>query len=114
MTLPQEVIDRVAARFGTFDHARVVFFAKTVRSQCHAWELALETKIGGQGADGPWGNGWRKCHTENYWVYYAKFNQAGVEEKQAQYLEQKRYYELLDDESYDQSDDWAHVLGCDY
>ena len=53
------------------DLTRVVFAAKADQSRCGTWEAALRTKKA-KHVNEKNGNGWRKCHTENYWVYYAR------------------------------------------
>lgn len=53
----------------SFDIERLVWYPKSSVSRCQAWINALKTKKAVY-TDGQ--NGWRKCHTENYWCYYAK------------------------------------------
>ena len=55
-----------------FDPNRLVFFPKETVSRCDAWIKTLKTKKA-KFEKGKNGNGWRKCHTENYWCYYAKY-----------------------------------------
>lgn len=52
-----------------FDPNRLVWAAKSEMSRCDAWIKALRTNKAKQTKRI---NGWRKCHTENYWCYYAK------------------------------------------
>lgn len=55
-----------------FDASRLVYRSKDKFSRCQTWAAALKTGIAKQ-EEGKWGNGWRKCHTENYWCYYARY-----------------------------------------
>lgn len=78
--LPEEVVKHVKEYFLhtltdegkwvdlPFDPTRIVYAAKTDTWRGGTWAKALKTGIAA------WGdkkNGWRKCHTKNYWVYYA-------------------------------------------
>jgi len=85
--VPTEVTARLEASYGphtwcpelTFCASRVVFFPKEEVDRCTAWIRARKTGIA-RDQEGDYGNGWRKCHTENYWVYYAK-DLVGTEHK---------------------------------
>ena len=67
---PREAYDHAKWYFTIFHPSRLVWYPKTEMSKCEAWIRAVETGIG-KFVKGKHGNGWRKCHTENYWCYYA-------------------------------------------
>jgi len=85
--IPQEVLAKVSGRFGSlsyklgrepfgcekpedeFDPQRIVFYPKSEVSKVGAW---IETVRSKRALFVEKANGWRKCHTDNYWCYYAK------------------------------------------
>jgi len=52
-----------------FDPDRLVWAAKDEMCKFDAWSKAVSS---GKAKMTDKVNGWRKCHTENYWCYYAK------------------------------------------
>lgn len=68
MTIPDEIKLAVTKRFGEIKPWRLVIGNKLTISKCDTWILALRTRIA---VFRDQRNGWRKCHTDNYWVYYA-------------------------------------------
>ena len=59
------------------DESRVIW-GPTREPKAAVWRRA---RWSGKAAfeDGPRGNGWRKCHTQNYWVYYAKVQASAID-----------------------------------
>ena len=78
--IPEEVDERVRKKFlcvltdtgawrdEALDPKRVIWALKSEASKCDTWIKALKSKKAAWAEDL---NGWRKCHTENYWAYYA-------------------------------------------
>jgi len=73
--LPARVIEEVAFHFDLLESAvdpgRVAAFPKESVWRGAAWDATVKygKTIGVK--EGENYSGWRKCHTEDYWVYYA-------------------------------------------
>ena len=81
--LPDEVREQVTRRFcvrltedarwveDPLDERRIIWAPKATTERFDTWVLARKSGIAvfkdGRGHR----NGWRKCHTDNFWVYYA-------------------------------------------
>jgi len=61
--------ERQKEKDNAFDIDRLVWYPKVTFSRCDAWIAALKTK---KALYSDSQNGWRKCHTENFWCYYAE------------------------------------------
>ena len=79
MTIPTEIQQVAEARFNCADPERILFFDKKEVSKRDAWQQA-RTKSEEYGVKVTPPNfvldfylyGWRRCHTENYWCYFAQ------------------------------------------
>ena len=81
--LPREVREAIERRFlrefdgdglrvvGRVNPRRVIWGHKAHEAKMHVWGRAIRSGVA-RLDEGPYGNGWRKCHTANYWVYYAR------------------------------------------
>ncbi len=66
--VPVEVLEALEQYLDeTITPERIQFAAKAATSRSEAWSC-----FGAPVLDsGQWWNPWRKCHTENYWVWYS-------------------------------------------
>jgi len=71
--LPKEIEYAVYRRFfrcssDIVDPTRIVFARKSNLSRSEVWDRA---RASGRAILSDGRNGWRKCHTNNFWAYYA-------------------------------------------
>jgi hypothetical protein len=80
LLMPREVLEQAEWRFSSkfdedtrepFDPARLFWFPKVTTEKCDGWlevyAKSAELKVKDEHAY----KGWRKCHTKNYWCWYA-------------------------------------------
>ena len=91
--LPDEVRERVAHYFSSLriklgkfapirvDPTRVMYGHKDKTTRSEVWQRAQRSGKARPGTkEQPQRQGWRKCHSENYWIYYAKYPASAVDQ----------------------------------